>query len=167
MSDVEALLSVDGGQIPPGTMAFFLADADATVARTHWALSATAVVAALAAASAGAGRFLVALLVLAAAGLAVLAWPMLPEADDDEESPRPAKRQVMVVTSAGIIVRDEWGLRSWRFDDLACVLTGNYAGLPHLVLVERNGTRHAVNHLKFQGATRLREVLDDRLRRRG
>src|SRR6478609_7045568 len=94
MTQIETLLSVDGGKVPPGAQAFFVVDEDQDGSPAlRAALAGATGVAAAAAAALGAGRFVVALMLLAAAGLAVLAWPTI--RDDKDELP--PKRQVMVV----------------------------------------------------------------------
>jgi hypothetical protein len=160
MTDVEALLSVDGGKVPQGIMAFFEEDEDPNPLRARAVLALVTLGAAAACAYGGAGRFMVALMVLAAAGLAIAAWPTLPA---EGERPR-IKRPVMVVTSQGIIVRDEVGLRSWQFADLTAVASQFHNQRPHLVLITQDGKRHAIDHLRFERSDRLRQVLDERLR---
>jgi hypothetical protein len=165
MTEVQALLSVDSGHIPPGAAAFFLEDPGRGTFRLRATLAAMAGLTSVGCAWAGAGQVLVSLLVLGAAALAVLATPTIEE-EDEEEADRPAKRQVMVVTPQGIIVRDDWGLRSWQFDDLTSVVQGAYNQRPHLVLIDRHGARHAIDYLRFQRAERVREVIDTRVRLR-
>jgi hypothetical protein len=159
MTEVEALLSVDAGQIPPGTVAFFEQDGDPAATRTYITLAVSTAVIAVGCALAGASRYLVAPMLIAAASLGVMAWPTEP----DEGETRPIKRQVMVVTPTGLIVRDEFGLRSWQFADLAGVFSRVYNQRPHLVLVERGGTRHAIDLGRFQRRERVREILAERL----
>ena len=70
----------------------------------------------------------------------------------------------MVVTAEGLIVRDAWGLRSWRFEDLADIAASSYEHRPYMVLIQRDGTRHALDYLSFQRPEQLRRVIDRRLR---
>lgn len=160
MTDIEALLSVDGGKVPPGTMAFFEEEEDPNPLRARAILAVVTLGAAAACGFGGAGRFMVALMLLAAAGLAISAWPTLPE---EGERP-PIKRPVMVVTAHGVIVRDELGLRSWEFANLTAVASQFHNQRPHLVLITADGKRHAIDHLRFERSDRLRAVLDERLR---
>src|SRR5712672_57465 len=114
MSEVEALLSVDRGEIPPGAMAFFPRDQEAPIRRLRGALAVLAIVFAAGSYLVGAGLVPMTLLLLAGAMLGVTACRTI----DDEPTPR-AKRPTMVVTPTGIIVRDDFGLRTWAFDQLA------------------------------------------------
>src|SRR5664279_4103387 len=133
MSDIEALLAVDAGRTPPATVAFFARDAEANERLTY------------------------ALLILTAAMFTIVATPTLKEPSDDEA--RPIMRHVMVVTSEGIIVRDAWGLRSWRFEDLLEIAASSYEHRPYMVLIQRDGSRHALDYLNFQRPEQLRQVI--------
>jgi hypothetical protein len=158
MSDIEALLSVDRGLIPPGTVAFFVEDTDARSRYAYAIMAVSTIVAAIAAGGVGAGRFLVMLMVLAAAGLAVLAWPPARDA-----AAQPAKRQVIVMTALGVILRDEEGLRSWRFEDLADVIYEMSNNRPYLILLERTGARHSIDITRFGHRRRVAEALGSRV----
>lgn len=162
MTEVEALLAVDRGRLPADTLAFFARDPDFTERRTYAALAVGAAVAAMACALGGAQRPLVAVILIATTALTILSVPS--EAHDSE--PPPHKRHVFVITPQAIIVRDAWGLRSWHFDQLAEVLLWSYEHRPHLVLVERDGTRHAVDYLGFRRGEKLRDVLLARVKPR-
>jgi hypothetical protein len=156
MSEIEALLSVDAGRVPPATFAFFARDAEASErlgAMTSFA-------AALSGILDGPGA-LSALLVLVAATFTIIATPTIKE--KHEQDARPIKRHVMVVTSEGLIVRDAWGLRSWRFEDLAEIAASSYEHRPYMVLIHRDGTRHALDYLNFQRPEQLRQVLGHKL----
>lgn len=158
MTDIEALLSVDAGRVPPGAVAFFAGDADVGERRTYAALAALSGVAAAACACIGAGRFLTALLVLSGAALAVLATPNAPA-----EEERRVKRPVLVVTDVALIVRDEWGLKVWRFEDLCGVTATVHDYRPHLLLVDRRGSRYPLDCLRFKNGDRLRDLITKRL----
>jgi hypothetical protein len=162
VSEIEALLSVDAGTIPPATVAFFAVDASASEQRSHAMLAALASIAAVGCALNGTNNVVIALMVLIAAMFTVIATPTI-RAPGDQPAPAP-KRHVMVVTPEGLIVRDAWGLRSWRFEDLAEVVSSTYEHRPYFVLIERDGTRHAVDYLCFQRGERLREVIGRRLK---
>jgi hypothetical protein len=162
MSDIEALLAVDAGRTPPATVAFFARDAEASERLTYAILGAMTALAALACGVAGGPDLVSALLILTAAMFTIVATPTLKA--PSEEDARPIKRHVMVVTSEGIIVRDAWGLRSWRFEDLAEVAASSYEHRPYMVLIQRDGSRHALDYLNFQRPEQLRQVIDHRLR---
>jgi hypothetical protein len=162
MSEIEALLSVDAGHVPPATFAFFARDAEASERLTYAVLGAmTSFAAALSGILDGPG-VVSALLVLVAATFTIIATPTIKE--KHEQDARPIKRHVMVVTSEGLIVRDAWGLRSWRFEDLAEIAASSYEHRPYMVLIHRDGTRHALDYLNFQRPEQLRQVLGHKLR---
>ncbi|HSS40370.1 MAG TPA: hypothetical protein VLT58_16500, partial [Polyangia bacterium] len=99
MSDVEALLSVDAGKVPPGAVAFFARDPEASKRRV---LAAFAVVMAAVTAAgywAALNRPSIALLALATLSLIIQALP--PERDPDTAR---YKRATPVVTPNGVIV---------------------------------------------------------------
>jgi hypothetical protein len=154
MTEVETLLSVDKGQTPPGALAFYPGDEEAGMRRARAVFAVLGVAAAVACACLGVGLPMVMLLLLGAGMLGVTATRTLP---DEEE--QPAKPQILVVTPAGLIERDELGLRSWRFDDLV----GVRARAHQLHLIDRNGTRHTIDYLRFQRADQLRDVICRRL----
>jgi hypothetical protein len=162
MSEIEALLSVDAGHTPPATLAFFARDADASERLTYAVLAVMTAMVALVSGLLGGPDLVGALLVLTAAMFTIVATPTLKEPADEE--PRPIKRHVMVVTSEAIIVRDAWGLRSWRFEDLAEIAASSYEHRPYIVLIKRDGSRHALDYLSFQRPEQLRQVIDTRLR---
>src|SRR6185369_15996956 len=75
MSEVEALLSVDAGRIPPDTLAFFRKNADLGVLRARAVLSSVFGIAGVVMACAGGPRLPAMLLLIAAALTAVLSTP--------------------------------------------------------------------------------------------
>src|SRR6185369_16271640 len=147
MSEIEALLSVDRGEMPPATVAFFERDAAAEDRLSHAILAATAGFAAAMSTLAAVDLRITALFVLIAAMLIVTATPTVGAASAGGAR---AKRFVTVVTACGIIVRDARGLRTWRFDELAGVVAASHGPRPYIVLVERDGSRHALDYLSFQ-----------------
>jgi hypothetical protein len=166
MTEVETLLNVDAGRIPPDAVAFFRhnTDADAAAGLSRAALALSIVVVAVAAAAlalaiGGTGRLPVTLLGIGAALLALRATPTL----RPDRAPAPT-RQVMVVTARGLIMRDSWGLRSWRFDDLTTVAPCRARGRAYLMLVERGGREHVIDLFGFQRGEHLRAVIGSRLR---
>ena len=162
MSEIEALLSVDAGRVPPATVAFFARDAEAGERLTYAILGAMTAAAALLSGVLGGPDLVGALLILTAAMFTIVATPTVKE--EGEEDTRPVKKHVMVVTPEGLIVRDAWGLRSWRFEDLADIAASSYEHRPYMVLIQRDGTRHALDYLSFQRPEQLRRVIDRRLR---
>ena len=161
MTDVEALLSVDAGKVPPGVVAFFMGDPDRDIRLAGVVIAAIAGLAAVGAAYGGAGLLPVTVLVLAAGLFGVLATPTI-----RTDGHQTIKRQVMVVTAEGLIVRDAWGLHSWRLDDLADVVPGIYDSRTYLDIIERNGTRHTIETIGFRRGDRVRQVITTRLRLR-
>lgn len=158
MTDIEALLSVDAGRTPPGTKAFFLDDGTRGFRHLHAALAALAGLAAGYVALSGGSRHGVALLLLSAAALAVSALPTL--RDDDNRDP---KRQVLVITSQAVIVRDASGLRSWRFEDVTSVIAGINNSVPYLNLIDRHGKRHTIECAVYRHGLRVRQIISSRL----
>ena len=95
MSDVQALLSVDAGRVPPGTVAFFARDPERTKRRVLAVFAVLVGSAAVASLMAGLSRPPIALLALATIGLVVMALP--PERDPETAGhspvrPSPAQR---------------------------------------------------------------------------
>lgn len=158
MTEIEALLSVDGGHTPPGTVAIFLDDGTRGFRPVHAGLGLAAFLAAAACGWTGTGLHAVTLLLLAGAMLVLRSLPTL-----REDSNRDPKRQVLVITEHGLIVRDASGLRSWRFEDLENVVAGIRDAQPYLNLIDRHGKRHAVDCAVYRCGERVRRVLSSRL----
>jgi hypothetical protein len=163
VTEIEALLAVDRGRVPPDTLAFFARDPDASERNTYAVLALSAAIAAATCAFGGTPRPLVAVILIVSTALIVLSIPTQHREEEDEPS---HMRHVLVVTPLGIIVRDAWGLRSWHFDELIEALPWHFEHRPHLVLVGRDGVRHAVDYLGFKRGEYLRKVLCDRLKTR-
>ena len=168
MSDVEALLSVDKGRVPPGMVAFFARDPEASQRRMFAVLailvgSAAIVVGAcvLSGAVVGLHRLPVALLALAAIGLALAALP--PERDPVTAR---YKKPALVLTPTGMILRDGSGLRSWSFDQLAEVRPHLHHQRIGLLITLRDGSRDFVDTLSFERGDKVREILGRRLKLR-
>jgi hypothetical protein len=83
MSDVQALLSVDAGRVPPGTVAFFARDPERTKRRILAVLAVLVGSGVVASVIAGLSRPPIALLALCAIALFVMALP--PERDPETE----------------------------------------------------------------------------------
>jgi hypothetical protein len=147
MTEIEVLLSVDAGRVPPDAVVFAAADPEAPARRLNAVLGGVAGLALIGCVLTGVGRELVALLALIAGVFVVLATPT--EAEPDEPRHKPP---TLVVTPRGMIVRDDGGLRTWRFDELAEVVPYLHTTGEGLLIVGRDGSR---------------EFLDNRLFRRG
>jgi hypothetical protein len=168
MSDVEALLSIDAGKVPPGTVAFFARDPEAAQRRMF------AVLALLVGGSAivvgaclmtgvlvGLHRLPVALLALAGIGLTLAALP--PERDPGNAR---HKKPALVLTPTGMIMRDGSGLRSWSFDQLAEVRPYLHHQRVGLLITRRDGSRDFVDTLSFERGDKVRELIGRRLKLR-
>ena len=158
MTDIEVLLSVDAGRIPEGTNAFFVRDRDRTLRRCWAALSIAIMAGAVVGGFVGAGYTWVAVLVLVGGMFAVMATPTL----SDDPYPE-IKRQVLVVTPHAILMRDEQGLRTWTFEDLADASSTRYADRCDLLLVRRDGGRVFIDCQNFHRGERLPDVIAKRL----
>jgi hypothetical protein len=159
VTDVEALLSADAGRAPPGTVVLHARDLEGPTRRARVIAAAAIGGIALTCAIAGADIDLVAVLALLAALLGVLATPT----HSEHETVR-VKQPRLVVTDSGMIVRDQWGLRSWRFADLAEVrpyLDDRRVGL---VLIAQDGSRQFLDNLAFEGGEDLVAIIDKHMR---
>ena len=165
MSDVEALLSVDKGRVPPGTIAFFARDPEASRRRMFAVLAllvgGSAIVIGvlmLTGAVVGLHRLPVALLALAGIALAIAALP--PERDPLISR---FKRPALVLTPTGMIMRDGSGLRSWSFDQLSDVRPYLHHQRVGLLITGRDGSRDFVDTLSFERGEKVRELIGRRL----
>ena len=161
MSDVEALLSVDAGRVPPGTVAFFARDPERTKRRVLAVFALLMGGAVLAGLLGGLGRPPVALLALTTIGLFVMALP--PERDPETVG---HKRATLVLTPNGMIVRDTSGLRSWSFDDLVDVRPFLHQQRIGLLIARRDGGREFVDTLLFKRGEKVNELIVRRLKPR-
>ena len=166
MTEVEILLAVDAGKNPPETVTIFMDDRDPD-GRARWRrlflyCLAVALVASAAGLTYSWGRSALAgaTLLLLGAGLALVrATPTVPEPD-----PTPRKRQVMVVTTTGVIVRGDWGVKSWRFEDLTDIVAGVDAERrPLLELRDKDGTRYRLRCSGFRCWLRAQQAITPRL----
>lgn len=153
MTDIEALLSVDAGRVPEGTVAFFVRDPERGQRRLYAVTGALLALGAIGCAFAGTGFAAMAVLVLGAGIFGVLATPTL------RDEPRPVKRQVVLVTPNGIIMRDGQGLRSWTFEDLSDSSSWVHADRVDLLLVRRDGSRIFIDCQSFHRGEKLPEVI--------
>jgi hypothetical protein len=158
MSEIETLLSVDAGRLPPSTVVFFARDPEAPNRRMLAAMAIMGATLAVGAAWMGVDRAMVALLALTTAALSVWATPTAPDPEDV-----PIKRPTMVVTPHAIIVRDDDGLRTWRFEELKEVRSFLHEHRLGILLVRRDGSRDFLDHMSFERGERLRELIAPRL----
>jgi len=153
MTDIEALLSVDAGQVPEGTVAFFTRDPERGQRRLYLVTGALLLLGAVASALAVPGFAATAVLFLGAGIFGVLATPTV------KEDARPVKRQVVLVTPNGIIMRDAQGLRSWTFEDLTDSSSWVHADRVDLLLVRRDGSRIFIDCQGFHRGEKLPDVI--------
>jgi hypothetical protein len=161
MSDVEALLSVDAGRVPPGTVAFFQRDPERTQRRLLAVFAALVAIGTVAAYWAGLSRPPIALLALGTIALFILALP--PERDPEEAR---RKRPTLVLTANGMIVRDGSGLRSWNFDEVLDVRPYLHQQRIGLLILTRDGSRQFVDTLSFKRGEKVNELIGRRLKPR-
>ncbi|MDZ4697133.1 MAG: hypothetical protein SGI86_18500 [Deltaproteobacteria bacterium] len=76
-----------------------------------------------------------------------------------EEKSNEHRRRVLVVGQEGFITRDAFGLRNWHFDEIVSLAICTLDGVPHLVLGDRFGKEHLLDHSNFENAEALLEVL--------
>jgi hypothetical protein len=155
MTEVEALLSVDAGRVPAGVVAFRPRDRGAVTRRFRIVLAVTCALAAVASALTGVGRELVALLVLGAGIFGVLASP--DQQDDDVEVP--SKPPALLLTPTGLIVRDAFGLRCWRYAELLEVRQVCSRGESGLLIVGRDQSSDFVDTGDFERGESLWALL--------
>ena len=159
MTEVEALLSVDAGRVPPDTVVFVAADPEAPTRHLYTFVAATVGAGALVCYCGGIELALVALLALTGGIFAVLALPP----DQDPEEAR-HKRPTVLVTPRALIVRDDSGLRTWHFDELVDVRRYLHATRMGLLLVRRDGSREFLDSLLFRRGDRLVDEIGRRLK---
>jgi|SRR5580692_1002186 hypothetical protein len=168
MSDIEALLSVDAGKTPPGTVAFFQRDPEAAQRRLYRVLAVLVGGAALVVGACvcsgvmvGLHRLPIALLALAGIGLGLAGLP--PERDPLTSR---YKRPALVLTATGMIMRDHSGLRSWAFDQLKDVRPYLHHQRIGLLITLQDGSRDFVDTLSFERGDKVRELIGRRLKLR-
>jgi hypothetical protein len=154
MSEVEVLLSVDAGRVPPDAVVFFAADPEAPIRRMYTFLASTGGLGAIGVAFSGVGIEAVVLLGIITLVMIVLALPTSADPEDARN-----KRPTLVVTPSGMIVRDAGGLRTWRFAELAHVLPCHHGQSYGLMLVGTNGSREYLDCLTFRRGERVGEVI--------
>jgi hypothetical protein len=110
---------------------------------------------ALALVIAGASKMGAALLGLAGVALALGAIPTKREEEDE----RPRKPTTLVVTSEGIVVRDENGMRYWLFDDMSDARPYSDRTTSGLLIVRKNGKRDFVDTTLFERGEKVRDAV--------
>lgn len=163
MSEVEALLSVDSGRVPPGVTAFFQRDPEASRRRSFAWLAVIVDGFAVALLIAGVGKPGIAILALIGVALAIGAVPTKPD-DDADEAPR--KRPTLVVTPEGIVVRDDYGMRYWHFDDVEGVSPYIHQMSLGVLVLRKDGKRDFIDTTFFERGDKVRDVIGTRLRLR-
>src|SRR5688572_15167917 len=161
MTEVEALLSVDAGRVPPDAVVFAAADPEAPGRRLNAFLAVAAGVATVGCLFTGVPFELTGLLGVIAGIFAVLAFPSEPEPEEARHKPC-----TLVVTPRGMIVRDDEGLRTWRFDELAEVVPYLHRNGEGLLLVRRDGSREFLDNRLFRKGEDLVEVIGRHLKPR-
>jgi hypothetical protein len=161
MSQVEALLSVDAGRVPVGTVAFFPRDPEAQKRRICTVLAFVVLGVGVGLVFAGLRPAAVPLLALVGVALAVGALPT----KSDSDSP-PTKSPTLVLTQEGMIVRDGEGLRYWHFEDLADVRPYLYGQTLGLLVLRKDGKRDFVDTTFFERGERVRELIGRHLKPR-
>ena len=156
MSEVETLLAVDAGRVPPGTAAFFARDPEAAGRRLGAVLA--VMVDALALWLATRGHVAEAAL-LALLGV-VLALGAIPTIRGDE---RPTKRPTLVITQTGMIVRGVHGLANFSFDDIANIHALNHEPHVGLLVIRRDGKRFFIDTGSFERGGEVSVLVGRRL----
>jgi hypothetical protein len=159
MSQVQSLLDVDAGRVPAGAAVFFPRDPEAAQRKFFGVLAFLVLGGAVTLAVTHTGGVAIPLLALIGVGLVVGSLPTLP----DPETVR-AKRPTLVLTQEGIIVRDEQGLRSWDFDDLATVRPYIHRQTLGILIVRKNGDRDFLDTTFFERGEKVREMIGRRLK---
>lgn len=155
MTNVEALLTVESGQVPQGVQVFAERHPDAGRIRSWLFLAAFLALVAAITGSQGGEPLGVAAIALFAAMAAVMAIPTR-----DEE---PRKPRMLLLCDKGLIVREHWGLRNWRYDELCRVWLVFVDGQQQLCVEDRQGEAHLIDHLSFKQGHRLKSLLQERI----
>jgi hypothetical protein len=161
MSEVEALLNVDAGRVPPGAIAFFPRDPEAFQRKVCTFFALVALAGGIALAVGTHSRAGVALLALVGVAFAVGALPTRPDVDEP-----PSKRPTLLLTIEGLIVRDDQGLRYWSFEDLADVRPYMHLRTLGLLVVGKDGKRDFIDTMAFERGDRVPELIGRRLKPR-
>lgn len=157
MTNVEALLNVEKGFVPHGVEVFQERNPDLPRQRAWLGLCAFLGLVALVLRVQGAEPLGVLVVAIFAAMAAVMAIPT-----HDEE---PRKPRLLLLCDKGIIAREHWGLRNWRYDELVRVWVVFVDGQQQLCVEDAAGDAHLIDHLNFKNGQRLRGLLEQRIRR--
>lgn len=156
MTNVEALLTVESGRVPEGVQVFVEQNPEADRLRGWLFMSAfLALVAAVTGVQGGEPWGVVAIALFAAMA-GVMAIPTRAE--------EPWKPRVLLLCQKGLIVREPWGLRNWRYDELSRPYLLFVDGEQQLCLEAKDGEVHLIDHLSFRNGARLRDLLEQRIR---
>lgn len=156
MTNVEALLTVESGRVPEGVHVFVEQNPETGRLRGWLFLCAfLALVAALTGLQGGNpwGVFAIALF---ASMAGVMAIPTQPE--------EPWKPRVLLLCQKGLIVREHWGLRNWRYEELSRPYLLFVDGEQQLCLEAKDGEIHLIDHLSYRHGACLRDLLEQRIR---
>jgi hypothetical protein len=164
MTNVEALMSVEAGRVPEGVRVFVERDEDSGRGRV-WGVLALLLggITCFVAATGTQTRdtpYEVGLMAVFTAFALIMATPTT----DEQMSAR--RRRVLVVGKDGFITRDAYGLRNWLFDEIVSIALCTFDGVPHLMLEDRFGKEHLLDHANFENAEALLEILREGIARR-
>lgn len=157
MTNVEALLTVESGEVPRGVEVFQEKDPDLVHLRAWLFLCGfLSLVATITSLQGGEPLGVLAMGIFAAMA-GVMAIPTKRE--------EPRKPRVLLLCDKGVIAREHWGLRNWRYDELRRVWAVYVDGQQQLCVEDNEGEVHLIDHLNFKGGQRLRSLLEERIRR--
>lgn len=156
MTNVEALLKVESGRVPEGVKVFLEQNPES--GRSHSWLLMCAFLAIVATVTGFQGGEPLGVLVIAifAAMAGVMAIPT-----QEEESRKP---RVVLLCEKGLIIREHWGLRNFRYDELSRVFVLVVDGEQQLCLEDKSGDAHLLDYRSFRAAEALKTQLDQRIR---
>ena len=155
MTSVEALLTFEKGQVPAGVQVFEERDPEVTRARPYLPLTAFLSAMAVIAGLQGCEPVAVVVIAVAAAMSLVMAIPTRVE--------QPRKPRVLLLCDRGVIVREPWGLRNWRYDELVRLRVVYVDGRAQLCLEDKSGEAHLIDHLSFKQGEKLRSLIEQRM----
>lgn len=151
MTNVEALLTVESGRVPAGVQVFHERDSEAAQTRGWLVMCGfLALVAAVTGVQGGKPLGVLAMAIFAAMA-GVMAVPTAAE--------EPRKPRVILLCERGFIVREHWGLRNWRYDELARVYVLVVDGEQQLCLEDTAGQAHLIDYQNFRAGSVLRQRL--------
>lgn len=155
MTNVEALLTVESGRVPEGVHVFVEQNPESRRTRGWLLMFGFLALVAAATALQGGDGWGVAAIALFAAMAGVMAIPTRPE--------EPWKPRVLLLCQKGLIVREHWGLRNWRYEELSRPYLLFVDGEQQLCLEAKDGEMHLIDHLNFRHGSNLRALLEQRI----